>query len=276
LQIKKLKLELKQSEYELQNKQITFILKKIQYENGKTDITELNNALMAKNTQLKQNINLENSIKEQKLTLAKYTDLKYEQIGLIDFSNVNKGDYLHNNIELLYQQSLVDVANSSYKKLQTDYLPKLSLSTNVSYTNSDDLTYDLQNKDTAGSISLNLSMPLYDINKQSTIEKSKLELLKQKVTFNDLKNQMEQEFESTLTQIDTYKKYNKIINDNITLYNELIKVNSVSNQAGMSSKYDLEILQNTKAINQYDLAINNVNIQLEYTKLYFKIKVDNR
>ena len=34
----------------------------------------------------------------------------------------------------------------------------------------------------------------------------------------------------------------------------------------------LDILRNTKQINEYDLMINDINIKLQYSKLYFKIK----
>ena len=53
LAIKKLKLQIEQSDYALKNKDIELILKKIQYEAGKVDIIDLNNAVMAKNNQLK-------------------------------------------------------------------------------------------------------------------------------------------------------------------------------------------------------------------------------
>lgn len=41
---------------------------------------------------------------------------------------------------------------------------------------------------------------------------------------------------------------------------------------GMTSKYDLEILENTKTINEFDILINKINILQQYAKLYFKIK----
>ena len=42
----------------------------------------------------------------------------------------------------------------------------------------------------------------------------------------------------------------------------------------MTADYDLEVLQNTQKINEYDLKINDINKKLQYTKLYFKTKVD--
>lgn len=274
LGITKLKIQLEQSIDQYKNSEIELIIKKVQYEAGNVDITELNDAIMAKNTQFKEIINIRNSIKEQELELAKYTDLKYEQIELIDFANVNRDDYLEKNIELMYEDSLAKLLDTTYKKLKSGYLPSLNLTTNYSYSDTEDLSYDYDSYTSSGYLSLNLTIPLYDINKKATLEKARLEYLKQKISLSDLKLETAKDFDEALTRIDTYKKYNETIKENIALYDDLIEVNQASNQAGMSATYDLEILENTKKINEYDLAINDINIQLEYAKLYFKIKAN--
>ncbi|WP_419768049.1 TolC family protein [Arcobacter sp.] len=273
LEIKKVKLQIEQSEYSLKNKEIELILKKIQYEAGNADITELNDAIMSKNTQYKENISLINSLKDKEYELSKYTNLKYNQIDLIDFKIIDKNKFLKNNLNIKYENSKVKVLDSSYKKLKSSYLPQLSVGTNYSYSRNENLQSDTQSTSKNGSISLNLSMPIYDINKSSTVEKSRLELLKQKIALNDIKDETLYEYEQILTQIDTYEQQSKIIKENLNLYDELINANRNSNESGMSSDYDLEILENTKKINEYDLTINNIDIKLQYSKLYFKTKV---
>lgn len=62
-----------------------------------------------------------------------------------------------------------------------------------------------------------------------------------------------------MAQINTYDEYEKTIDSNLKLYDDLIMVNKSSNSAGMTSDFDLEILQNTKIINEYDLEINDIN-----------------
>ena len=99
-------------------------------------------------------------------------------------------------------------------------------------------------------------------------------MLKQKVNVTDIKNELVYEYEQILAQINTYDEYEKTIDSNLKLYDDLIMVNKSSNSAGMTSDFDLEILQNTKKINEYDLQINDVNKKLQYSKLYFKTKVD--
>ena len=276
LEITKLKFQIIQGKYQLENKDIELIIKKIQYEAGKTDIVELNNAVMSKNTQIKNNIALENSLKDKEFELSKYTDLKYDEIEILDFNNVSKEDFINQNLDILQEDSKVEMLNTNYKKIKTNYLPKVELSTNASYRNSDEkeniMIRDTNKDDAQSSASLTLSMPLYDYNKSNKLQEAKLNYLKQKSSVNDLKNEIAYDYEQILNQINTYEKQNKTIAENIRLYDDLIAANKISNEAGMTSVYDLDILRNTKQINEYDLIINDINIKLQYSKLYFKIK----
>ena len=269
LNIKKLRFQIEQSDYLLENKEIELLLKKIQYEAGKVDIIELNNAIISQNNQKKENISLKNSLKEKEFELSKYTNLKYNQIKLIDFKIPDKKKFLENSLNIRYENSKVQLLNISYKQLKSSYLPQVKVSSSVNYQ-------DNENEDnrTNGTVGLSMTMPIFDITKDSKLEKSKLEVLKQKVNLQDLKNQLSYEYEQILTQIDTFESYETTIKENLKLYDDLILVNQSSNNAGMTSDYDLEILQNTKKINEYDLVINDINKKLQYSKLYFKTKAN--
>lgn len=276
LEIKKLKYQQFQNRIKYENKDIELIIKKIQYEAGKSDIIELNNAVMSKNIAYRDVISVENSLKQKELELAKYTDLKYENIEILDFKPISKEDFLEKNFSLLKEDARVAILNSSYKIDRSKYLPKLTLNANARYSNTKDdfnnMLSDTRKEDSQSTASLNFSMPLFDYNMSSKLQESKIEVLKQQTYLNDLKNDMESDFEQILTKIDTYEKISKSIDDNIKLYEDLIKANRVSNQAGMTASYDLEILENSKKINEYDLLINDINILQEYSKLYFKIR----
>ncbi|QKJ27540.1 RND family efflux system, outer membrane channel protein, TolC family [Aliarcobacter cibarius] len=276
LEINKVNLQIDQAKYRGLNKEIEEIIKRIQYEAGKTDIIELNNAIMNKNLIKKEIISLENLLKEQEYELAKYTDLKYQEIEILDFSLILKDDFMSKNLNILQEQAKVSMLKTDYEKQKTDYLPKIYFSTGLDYSNSGDTfstTLKDTNKDDAGgNVALGLEMPLYDYNKSTKLEEAKLEVLKQKAFVNDVKNEESNNFETLLTKIDTYKKHIKTIEDNIKLYDELIKANEISNQAGMTSMYDLDILRNTKEINLYDLKINDISILQQYVKLHFQTR----
>lgn len=274
LTIKKLKLQIEQSDYSLKNKDIELVLKKIQYEAGRVDIIELNNAIMSKNNQQKENISLKNSLKDKEYELSKYTSFKSNEIEIIDFKIIDKEKFLRDNLNIRYENSRVELLDTSYNQLKSSYLPKVSLNTNAGYSDNNDLTKNADEQSKNGSVGLNMSMPLFDITKDAKLEKSKLEVLKQKVNVTDIKNELVYEYEQILAQINTYDEYEKTIDSNLKLYDDLIMVNKSSNSAGMTSDFDLEILQNTKKINEYDLEINDINKKLQYSKLYFKTKAD--
>lgn len=250
LEIKKLKYQQFQNRIKYENKDIELIIKKIQYEAGKSDIIELNNAVMSKNIAYRDVISVENSLKQKELELAKYTDLKYENIEILDFKPISKEDFLEKNFSLLKEDARVAILNSSYKIDRSKYLPKLTLNANARYSNTKDdfnnMLSDTRKEDSQSTASLNFSMPLFDYNMSSKLQESKIEVLKQQTYLNDLKSDMESDFEQILTKIDTYEKISKSIDDNIKLYEDLIKANRVSNQAGMIASYDLEILENSK------------------------------
>ena len=269
LAIKKLKLQIEQSDYSLKNKDIELILKKIQYEAGKVDIIELNNAIMSKNNQQKENIALKNSLIDKQYELSKYTSLKSNEIEIIDFKIIDKEKFLKDNLNIRYENSKVELLDTSYKQLKSSYLPKIVLNTSANYKNNEN-----QENNESGTIGLSASMPLFDITKDAKLEKSKLEVLKQKVNITDMQNELVYEYEQILALINTYDEYEKTITNNLKLYDDLIMVNQSSNAAGMTADYDLEVLENTKRINEYDLEINDINKKLQYTKLYFKTKVN--
>ena len=269
LEIKKLGLQIEQSDYSLKNKEIELILKRIQYEAGKVDIIELNNAIMSKNNQQKENISLMNSLKDKEYELSKYTTLKSNQIKILDFKIIHKDKFLKDNLNIRYENSKVELLDTSYKQLKSSYLPQVSLNTSTTYTNNEN-----KEQNESGKIGISASMPIFDITKDSKLEKSKLEVLKQKVNVTDMQNELIYEYEQILAQINTYDEYEKTIQNNLKLYEDLIMVNKSSNSAGMTADYDLEVLQNTQKINEYDLQINDINKKLQYTKLYFKTKAD--
>ena len=154
LSIEKLKLQIEQSDYSLKNKNIELILKKIQYEAGKVDIIDLNNAIMSKNNQQKENISLKNSLKDKEYELSKYTTLKSNEIKLIDFKIVDKEKFLKDNLNIRYENSKVELLDTSHKLLNSSYLPHLSLNTSTNYTNNEN-----RDKTESGKVGLSLTMP---------------------------------------------------------------------------------------------------------------------
>ncbi|MEA3352827.1 MAG: TolC family protein [Campylobacterota bacterium] len=271
LRIKKIKMQIDQNRYSLKNQDIEIYKKKIQYESGQIDIVELNNALMGKNTKIKENIILKNSLTNSLKELSRYTDLKYDEIELINFNSINKDKFLSSNLSLKIQQAKESLSQKEYQKNKSDYLPSVSLKGEYGYSQSENNTLDTTNKGDHSSIGVYLSIPI-DYFKSSKLNVSKKEHLIQKNRSIILKKELLVEYEQTINNIKLYEEHNKILNNNIELYDELLNIVLVKVKNGYVSKYDADILNNTKKIDMLELKINEISIQEQLALLFFKMK----
>ncbi|HZF71768.1 MAG TPA: TolC family protein, partial [Sulfuricurvum sp.] len=68
--------------------------------------------------------------------------------------------------------------------------------------------------------------------------------------------------------ISSYQRVIAITKDNLTSYAELINATKAAVDAGYKAGYDLQTIQNTKAIEELEISINEINIQIELATLY--------
>lgn len=125
LEINKYNIQLKQNRLSLANQDIEVYIKKLQYEAGKLDLIELNNAIMTKNTLLKEKLNLKNTLNNKIKELSKYTDLKYTDIELLDFKAVSKDEYMERELSYNIQVSKEKMLKKSMRWIKAILCQKL-------------------------------------------------------------------------------------------------------------------------------------------------------
>ncbi len=269
LKLEKLKFSLEQTEYKLKNGDIEVFLKKEQYKIGTVDITELNRALMDKNSILKTLLTTKTTLLNQKIRLTKLTDITLEKIKIPHFKLLSKEHYLKNNINILKVKLQNKLAKSAYNITKSDYLPKLSV--NAQYGYQDTKVSSLQNSKTNHdyhSLGLNLSMPL-DYNTKAALQEKKAISIRTKLEITDLEADEIALYNEALHQIENYQDHSKVIEKNILLYDELIDIGEKGFKSGYKSGYDVETLKNTKIIDLVEIKINDIDIQIEQVKLHF-------
>lgn len=270
LNLKKNNYQLEQSHLRLKNKEIEIFIKHQLYDAGKVDITELNNALMAKSSELKTLSSLRYAIAQEHLQLSKYSDIDPDTVSLPTFSLIEKNSYLKDQFDLAYNRSQSETLARLYDVTKTKYLPSLALNTTVGYQNYDahELPTDYRgNYYTAG---LSLSIPL-SYNASSTIQESRSAYLKENASTADKSREIEAIYKQSLELIASYNDVIAITHQNLTLYNDLIQATQAGVNAGVKTGYDLQTLKNTKSIEELEVKINEINIQIELAKLHFSL-----
>ncbi len=270
LNLKKSAYQLEQSDLRLKNKEIAIFIKRQLYDAGKVDITELNNALMDKSSELKTRSSLRYTIAQQHLELSKSSDVDPETITLPTFALIEKEFYLNRQFDLAYTRRQSETLSHFYDVTRTHYLPSLALNGTLGYQNfnAKELPNDYRgNYYTAG---LSLNLPL-SYNASATIQEAKAAYLKESAATADKAREIEATYKQSLELIDNYNDIISITNQNLSLYNDLITATQAGVNAGVKTGYDLQTLTNTKAIEELEIKVNEINIQIELAKLHFSL-----
>ncbi|MDP2078082.1 MAG: TolC family protein [Sulfuricurvum sp.] len=262
----------KQSDLKLKNAQIEIFLKRKQYEAGDIDITFLNNALMNQSNELKNNTSLRYALEQQKLEAAKLTDLPINSLSIPLYTLTQKETFLEQGWDIRYANALAGSAAQQYGQVKSSYLPKLTLIADVGYQQ-----VDTQSAPSSGyrgnfyDAGLQLSMPLA-YNASATSQEAQAAYLKQQAQSADAKRQMNALYDQTVALVESYKQTISITQNNLNYYDELLGATKAAVNAGYKAGYDLQTLQNTRAIEELEIQINEINIQIQLSQLHYQMQ----
>lgn len=261
---------LEQSQKRLSNKEIEIFIKRQLYDAGKVDITELNNAFMEKSSELRTLTTHKYALSEQRFEIAKISDIAPETFPIPRFEMTPKEEYLSGEFDLQYAQAQSATLKNLYEVTATNYLPRVALNADVGYRNYDPKELSGGYNGHYYSAGLQLTLPLV-YNASATIQEAQATYLQEAAKSADRKRELNAEYAQVIEKIKSYEEYITITSNNLPLYDELIRAVQAGVNAGTKTGYDLQTLKNTKAIEELEIKINEINIQLELAKLYFAL-----
>ncbi|BCD60219.1 MULTISPECIES: TolC family protein [unclassified Nitratiruptor] len=270
LQYKQLGLSIQKQKLLIENAKLDILIKKDQYLHGEIDSTFLDNAIVNKNSLALALIDLEDQRQQILHQIKNISDLDPKSAKLPRFSLVAKQNYIDDN--LLLKQSRADIeANRHYKYMSiARYLPTLSLFANVNYQKMQGSLYfpGYQYTDHYKTYGFRITMPLFDINALRNIESAKIDYLKSKNRFAQLKREKLNLYRSTLRSIHLLDKKIALTKEDLILYQGLLKDTKDRYKAGEKTKYDVMIMQNSLQTKKIDLQIYDIQKQILLSKLY--------
>lgn len=258
-----------QSLKRLENKEIEVFIKRQLYEAGKVDITELNNALMGKSVEQKSVASLKYSLAEQRYEIAKLSDINPENFPLPRFDLVGKEQFVEHQFDVEYSRAQADTLKNLSGVTSSRYLPTLSLNGDVGYRRYDpqELSGYSGNYYSAG---VQLTLPL-TYNASATIQEAQATYLKENAAIADKKRELDAAYAQVIEKIESYRETIAITSENLILYNDLLRAIEAGVNAGTKTGYDLQTLKNTKAIEELEITINEINIQILLAQLHFAL-----
>ena len=264
LDIKLNEISIKQNILNIKNAQIDIEEKKSEYKAGELSISDLNDAIMTKNS-LRETYETLLLTKQKNINaLKQYTNTNYDQIPLPKFTLIEENDYIQNSTAIQYATINKEVTNLSYAMKKSEYLPTLSLNTQYGYKKSEEVVGNEYYE-----YGLNLTVPLSFIS-SNDMAQSKLEYLTSK-------KKLEQEFvdqksfyDEVVMSIKSNHSKIKLANEDIQLYHDLLEVNVEEFNAGYKTQDDITILENSQNIRKLDIHTYKINIEKLLLSLYTK------
>ncbi len=269
LNLKKIDLQIKKAELSISNAKIDIQRKREQFESGLIDSSFLNSAILSKTKLQHQLLDLK-TLKFSTLNSFKnISDIEYTKIKLPHFQSIDKEEFVKKNLDISQKTKERDQTKELKNMTISNYLPTVSLFGNYNYKD-DELQFFKQAKEYK-SYGINISMPLFAINRSRDIEIKKLEYLKSKIALKDQQKASINEFLTIENSIEILLQKIEISKSDILLYDSLVLSAKDGLIAGEKTILDVKTLENSKQIAKLDAEIYDIQRVLELLKLYTKM-----
>lgn len=263
--INKLDLQIIKQQYLLDNASIDVLKKEEQFKQGLLDSSELDNAILTRNstqtTLLAQKEQKEELIKSLKVL----SDLEYNKISLQRLEIPTKEQYLDN---LKLKQLDAEIKQKEYLKNMTVADQLVTVALDVRYSKNYAEGSIPKYADDNAYYGATISVPIGDINVMRKIEAKKLEVLKAKLSQTEVKKDLEDNYETVLSKIDIINQKVNVSNKDHELYSSLLAQIQDKYSVGLVTKYDVDTLENSKKIKELDKKIYYIDKQLLLLQLY--------
>jgi outer membrane protein TolC len=267
MQIKQMDLKISKQKLQIENSEINLAQKKEGYLNGQLDSGFLDSAIVERNVFIQALYDIETNKERVISKFHAISDMNHENASVPTLKLITQEQFLEQNIILGMSESEI-IKNGYAKDLTvTKYLPRVNATAGYSWDKSNTSYQFGPNEKEYYSFGFKANLPL-DINSFKDVESSKIDYLKSKLVVEDRKRELIALFEQVMQNIDNFEKKKQLSVENRDIYEKLLADTQDLFRAGYKTQYDVDLLQNSLEIQKDDVAIYEIDKQLELLTLY--------
>ncbi|MDP2892793.1 MAG: TolC family protein [Sulfurimonas sp.] len=267
MQIKQMDLKISKQKLQIENSEINLAQKKEGYLNGQLDSGFLDSAIVERNVFIQALYDIETNKERVISKFHAISDMNHENASVPTLKLITQEQFLEQNIILGMSESEI-IKNGYAKDLTvTKYLPRVNATAGYSWDKSNTSYQFGPNEKEYYSFGFKANLPL-DINSFKDVESSKIDYLKSKLVVEDRKRELIALFEQVMQNIDNFEKKKQLSVENRDIYEKLLADTQDLFRAGYKTLYDVDLLQNSLEIQKDDVAIYEIDKQLELLTLY--------
>ncbi|PLY13959.1 MAG: transporter [Sulfurimonas sp.] len=274
MQIKQIDLKVSKQKLQIENSEINLAQKKEDYLNGQLDSGFLDSAIIDRNILIQALYDLETNKEKLISKFNAISDMNYKNAHVPNLNILTQEQFLKHNIVLGMSES--EIVKNRYAKDVTvaQYLPKVNITAGYNWDKSDSIyQFGSAKEKDYYNFGFKVNLPL-DINTFRDIESSKIDYLKSQLLVEDKMRELKAIFEQVMQNIENFERKKQLSVENMELYEKLLSDTKELYQAGYKTQYDVELLQNSVAIQKSDVKIYELDKQLELLTLYEMYKND--
>ena len=270
--LQKSNLQLEKLRLTINNDNLDIKIQKESYEEGLTNRTLYDQALLKRNQDNTSKLELELTIVKLENDFSLLSDKKPASIVLPNFGMIEKSRYLENQLEL--KRDSMRVEEKKHNKFMTlaKYLPEVSVTGR--YTNEDlNPLFASPNssiKQHYFNYGFKVTLPL-NINSFDDIQNSKIEYLNAKITLEEQQKKILNSFTLTQKRLEIIDKKIALSQEDAGHYLSMLTTAEDLEKLGDRTSFDTQIVENSLKVREVDQEIYKVDAQLELLGLYINV-----
>lgn len=269
-QIKQLKINIKKQELLIENSKLEVNRKKEQVLNGILDTSSLDNAILDMNQRQNQLIDLEHQENTLVNTLSNFTDKRYDEIQIPILELKNESDFIESNIYIKKINEDIDTSYWIKKMRVSQYLPTINFTADYTKYHETDSKPSLSETE-YNNVGFNITIP-FDTRYSNTIESAKIEYLQKKLELQEIKKEEINNYKTVISKLKSIDKKIDIAKKDVELYDSLLTPLYEQLNVGMTTKSDVQTMENSKKIKAMDIKSLEVDKQIELLTLYYRME----
>ena len=266
--LKKSKLQLAKLDYSIKNDNLDIQIQKESYEEGISNRTLYDQALLKRNQETTSKLELELSISKLENDFSLLSDSDPYSLELPNFGMINQERYMNQQLEL--QRDELRIAEKKEFKYMTltKYLPEVSVTGR--YTKEDPNPIFRGTKEQYYNYGFKVTLPL-NIGSLDDIQTTKIEYLNAKVTLDEKKKTVANNFKLAQKRLEIIDKKIALSKDDATHYESMLVTAQDLESLGDRTSLDTEIVANNVKVRELDQEIYKIDAQLELLGLYVNV-----
>jgi len=270
--LKKSKYQLEKLDLMVANDKLDVQIQKESYEEGLTNRTLYDQALLKKNQDSTSKLELELTMTKLENDFSLLSDSSPYSLTLPNFGMINKERYIEEQLELQRDSLRVEEKKENKFMTLTKYLPELSVTGR--YINEDINPLfarpDSSLKQEYFNYGFKVSLPL-SVNSLDDIQNSKIEYLTAKINLNEKKKEIANNYRLIQKHLEIIDKKIELSKEDAEHYASMLLTAQELEEVGDRTSFDTQIVSNTLKVRELDQEIYRIDAQLELLGLYINV-----